>query len=321
MSEQPWDFDYELTIDMAVGLARRCGLHGTVEPLGAGWDFAMFMCDGYVLRIPKRADAAVALERELTVLQSLPAELPLLTPRPRPELLRVGALPYPCMVYPYLAGTPLDDSVKAPEAISDTAGVTHAERIGTQLGTFLRVLHNVVPTLPESNFDEDHAEWLTDSMDTLESLRPTVGDRLTNELQSQLQEPLPLNDSRACLCHGDLLAEHMLVKPDGDAVAVIDWGDADVAPWWLDFVGLWMWGGPPCLDAALAAYGQRLTEHEQLHLQRRALMAAISECDYHLKVHHPTLGDKAVSYLRRMGVASASARGADREQSHPGEAV
>ena len=300
MSEQPWDFDYELTMDMAVGLARACGLRARVESLGAGWDFAMFLCDGQVLRVPKRAGAAEALERELTVLRALPTELALVTPRPRPDLVRVAALPYPCMIYPYIAGTPLDDSIEAPDALRDSFGVTHAERIGAQLGRFLRVVHHVVPTLPERDFDEDHDEWLAEPMDTVESLRSTVGDRLMNELRSRLGAPLPLNSSRACLCHGDLLAEHVLVQPDGDAVAVIDWGDADVAPWWLDFVGLWMWGGDPCLDAALATYGERLTDDEQVHLRRRGLMAAIGECDYHVKVHDWQSSDRAVSYLRLM---------------------
>ena len=300
--EHPWDFDYELTIDMAVGLARACGLRARVESLGAGWDFAMFLCEGQVLRVPKRAGAAEALERELIVLRALPEDLALLTPRPRPSLVRVGALPYPCVIYPYLAGTPLDDHIEAPDAIRDSFGVTHAELIGAQLGTFLRVLHNIVPTLPapEPDFDDDHAEWLADSIDTLESLRSTIGDRLTSELQSRLAEPLPSNSSRSCLCHGDLLAEHVLVNPDGEAVAIIDWGDADVAPWWLDFVGLWMWGGDPCLDAALATYGERLTDNEHLHLRRRALMAAIGECDYRLKVHDWQSNSSAASYLGRI---------------------
>jgi aminoglycoside phosphotransferase (APT) family kinase protein len=300
VSEQPWDFDHELTIDMVVGLARACGLRAKVESLGAGWDFSMFVCDGQVLRVPKRVDAAEALERELTLLRSLPDELPLLTPRPPPDLVRVATLPYPCMVYPYVAGTPLDEVAEAPGAIRDAGGATHAERIGAQLGGFLRVLHNIVPTSSESNFDEDQAEWITDSMNTLESLRPTIGDHLTSELQGWLAEPLPSNSSRACLCHGDLLAEHILVGADGDAVAVIDWGDADVAAWWLDFVGLWMWGGDRCLNAALVAYGQRLTNHEQVHLRRRALMAAIGESDYHQKVHRWQSSETAVSYLQHM---------------------
>lgn len=283
MSKEDWDFDYDLSIGDVVHLAHACGFESEVEALGEGWDFATFVCDGHVVRVPKRAETAETLPRELAFLRSLPVDLSLQTPRPWPDLVKVAALPYPCMVYPYLPGRPLDGF--DPDAVSIEPNRSFAEHIGAQVGAFLGTVHKRTSTPPAATatglntFEADDAEWVRDSIERLESLRSILGDRFTHQLKLRVQQRVPSSDSSLLVCHGDLHAEHILVDGN-DAVAVIDWGDVSVGPWWLDFVGLWMWGGDPCLRFALAAYGREARDHEQSHLRRRALMVAILDCDY-----------------------------------------
>ena len=83
-------------------------------------------------------------------------------------------------------------------------------------------------------------------------------------------------------CHHDLGAEHILVDASNTAVAVIDWGDANRAPWWFDFTGLWLWGDELALDAALDAYRRSPSIAERQPMQHQALLAAIGESHYDL---------------------------------------
>ena len=83
-------------------------------------------------------------------------------------------------------------------------------------------------------------------------------------------------------CHHDLGAEHILVDASNTAVAVIDWGDANRAPWWFDFTGLWLWGDELALRAALDAYGRLPSAKERQLMQHQALLAAIGELHYDL---------------------------------------
>jgi aminoglycoside phosphotransferase (APT) family kinase protein len=299
MSEEDWDFDYELTNDSVVDLTRACGLRGEVEPLGAGWDYAVFRCDGHALRIPKRREIADAITRELTVLLSLPHDLPLSTPRPQSKLVGIDGLPYPAMVYPLLFGTPLDQGAQS----SDDFGLPRpalAEQIGLQLGAFLRSLHNGPVDHERTDIEVDDAEWVAETVVNVAGLRGVIDDHLADRILHRIREPLPADTTRQVLCHGDLLAEHILTDESGNAVAIIDWGDATVGPWWLDFVGLWMWGGDACLHKALATYGHGMSVDEQTHLERRGLMAAISECHHGAAVDPTDLSNEIVPYLRRL---------------------
>jgi aminoglycoside phosphotransferase (APT) family kinase protein len=223
MSEGDWDFDYELTSDSVVRLARACGLRGEVEPLGAGWDYAVFRCNGHALRIPKRREIADAITRELTVLLSLPHDLPLMTPRPQSKLVGIDGLPYPAMVYPLLFGTPLDQGAQS----YDDFGLplpALAEQIGLQLGAFLRSLHNVPVDHERTDIEDDDAEWVAEAIENVASLRSVLGDPLADRILHRIREPLPSDTTRQVLCHGDLLAEHILTDESGNAVAIIDLG-------------------------------------------------------------------------------------------------
>jgi aminoglycoside phosphotransferase (APT) family kinase protein len=94
---------------------------------------------------------------------------------------------------------------------------------------------------------------------------------------AQRLDQLPVLSSRHVLCHQDLGAEHIIVDDAGVAIAVIDWGDADFGPWWFDFTGLYNWGGPALLGAALSAYGRSLDGEESHYLHQHALLATVND--------------------------------------------
>ena len=82
MVADPWDFDYRLEPAAVAEVARVCGFAGVIRYLDEGWDYATYLCDGHILRIPKRAESASILGAEHRLLRSLPTGLSLQTPRP-----------------------------------------------------------------------------------------------------------------------------------------------------------------------------------------------------------------------------------------------
>ena len=303
MSE-PWAFDYQLELPAVQRLASAHGYRGTVEPLGEGWDYATFLCADLVLRIPKRAHTAALLEDERQLLCALGDALPLRTPQPGPTLIRGAGLPYAAMVYPLLNGEPLGEFTGEPGKQPSRAV---AAQIGAQIGTFLTALAaraealamhaQISAALAPSALDE---EWRRRGLQNIDALAPHLTEIAKRTLIAEVNVPLPAIESRTCLCHDDLNADHILVDPSGQAIAVIDWGDCTIAPWWLDFVGVWQWGGHTALTAALHAHGTALTTDELTHLRRRALLASIGECRYELQNAPQVWAPEVENYLRRL---------------------
>ncbi len=277
---QPWDFDYPLDRGAVRLLAARAGLGGEVRALGAGWDYATFTCAGTVIRVPKRAETATALVEEHALLLRLPA-LPLPVPSPRAALVldpvRERGLPYACMLYPLLVGTPL----------CDAAHTCSPVRLGAIVGNFLRSLHSPETARAAS---EDVAsattfsfvEWNAWNLRTLGTLAPALETADLAHALELLRRTLPPVRAEHVLAHCDLNDEHILVDAAGEPCGVIDWGDADIAPWWFDFTGLWLWGGDAALDAALAAAERALAPDERVHLAHHVLLVAIGELHFAL---------------------------------------
>ncbi len=268
---QPWDPDFTLDRSAVTRLARQCGLTGTPAALGAGWDYATFVCDDTVMRIPKRMHTAQVLAEELELLLRLPASLPLLVPRPRTELVAVDGIPYAAMVYPLLDGTPIC-ALPQPDKVD-------ARVIGLQLGQFLRTLHDLPMNGEPEPFSFD--EWTRFVLQHLGTIDAHVDHGLADMLRELLEQPLPAFDSQQVLCHMDLNDEHVLIDTQSNqATAVIDWGDAEPGPWWFDFTGLWLWGDVKALDAALSVYDRKLSSNETAWFNRHALIVSISSLYY-----------------------------------------
>jgi Ser/Thr protein kinase RdoA (MazF antagonist) len=283
---EPWDFDYELDHAAVERLARHCGLSGPVETLGAGWDYAMFVCDRHVLRIPKRSACSENLGNELALLAQMPCDIPLQIPRPRKRLLVSPGLPYPTMIYPLLPGTPL----------TDHGGDGDSTALGRVLGAFLNRLHACQPPKPGTL---DLREWREFAMDKIDRLRSELDETFLVRVAQRLDE-LPVLTSRHVLCHRDLGAEHILVDDAGVAIGVIDWGDADFGPWWFDFTGLYNWGGHALLGAALKAYGRSLDPEELRYLHQLALLATVNELYAAVRMNDRIAGRRKLEHLEEL---------------------
>ena len=290
----PWDFDYDLDLVAVTRLAQDCGLQGDVTALGVGWDYATYLCDGTVIRIPKRADTAQALRKECELLIGLPSDLGLATPRPRAHLVATPNIPYAAMLYPILAGIPLDETTLACDPTL----------LGETMGAFLARLHATPAPLTLAPFSFEH--WNGFARQRLATVEPFLKAMTVANLEAFLARSTLAPVARTALSHQDLNAEHILVNDRGMPVSVIDWGDAGYGPWWFDFTGLWLLGGDMALNAALNATGAQLSPADRTNLQHHAVLAALSEMQYAIQTEPGTAWSALTTSRFEQALSAAS---------------
>lgn len=166
-----------------------------------GFDFKVVLLDDrWVVRIPRRAQVVEALEREIALLPELAPVLPVQVPQ-----FELVSRDPPFVVYPLIAGRPLVDE--------DGEGVR----------AFLEALHSVeTDVLPEIDWVAAYREQCAEFERFALPLLDAAEVRQARELFSEVET---LTDFDSCVIHGDLGAEHLLVR-DGRLAGVIDWGDA-----------------------------------------------------------------------------------------------
>ncbi len=199
----------------------------SIRRFGSGWDNAAFLLDErIVFRFPQRAIAAPLLVKELAVLPRIADRLPRAVPSP---------------IY---AGRPSDDYPWHFAGYEVLHGATACSRelsdderhvLATDLGTFLRALHDIdVAPLRASGLPGD----------VIDKLAPK---------RLGLDEP-PL-DGDLRVVHGDLYARHLLLDDDNRLCGVIDWGDLHAGLPAVDLSVVHMMVPPRFQGAFFAAYG------------------------------------------------------------------
>lgn len=221
----------------------------------------------WVVRAPVHAAAGAALEAEVALLDAIaPAvddgTLPFDVPRPAgfahlPEGGRA-------VVYPEVAGTALR---------LETLG--HGPGLSASLGRAIAALHElptaVVETagLPAYDAEAYRQRRLAEIDEAARTglVPPTLLRRWERSL-----EDVALWRFRPTVVHGDLTAEHVLVR-DGAVSGILDWGDAKVADPADDLAWLLVAAPQEAVDSIMEAYQLRRTELTDPHLADRALLA------------------------------------------------
>ncbi len=159
---------------------------------------------------------------------------------PVPAVLAVHPKgPEPHVVMQRAAGTPLMET-----SLSSVA----ERRLGVELAAFTRRMRQVVDWI------EHDPEWPI-LWEVLARVAPTV----QNAAAAREAAAAPLS-----LVHGDLSAGNLLVSPDGDLLAVIDWDGASFGDPAMDWAAL----VANCSAGVVAAMREQTPEHAEL--ERRA---------------------------------------------------
>ena len=221
----------------------------------------------WIVRAPRTAAAGAALEGEVALLEQLGqavdgGALRFQVPRPG------GFAPLPeggrAMVYRELVGSPIQIGALQP-----------GPGLAARLGRALASVHELEPGLvadaglPSYDAESYRQRRLTEVDEAARTGHVPAG--LLRRWEHAL-ENVALWRFGATPVHGDLAAEHVLVK-DEDVTAILDWSDARVADPADDLAWLYAEAGDEALESILEAYALARTESTDDHLGDRALLA------------------------------------------------
>ena len=281
----PWSPEREVSEAEARDAVRTCGLAGDdVRIVAAGWDNTIVRVDDdWVFRFPRRSIALPGIDREIALLPRLAPKLSL--PIPVPEHVGVyGEPPWRFWGARHLPGTEL--------AVTADADMV---AIGAAIGRFLAELHSlpVDPDLPVDPFRRaDAADRASRARDVLVELREPTGDDVHAVLaDGESAGPPP---AETVLSHGDLYSRHVLVDENGQASAVIDWGDLCAAPRSVDLSIAFSAFHGESREAFFGEYGS-IDADTELRARVMAIFSTASVAAYAREVGQPELMDHALA--------------------------
>jgi aminoglycoside phosphotransferase (APT) family kinase protein len=257
----------------------------TVTPIGDGWTVDTYDVDGeWIVQFPRSDYAADRLRSQMRVLPELAAELSAMVPAPVYTNMEI-----PAMAYHRLAGLPLD---RAPDGL-------WPER----LGRFLYDLHLMPPEYVElrgrnasavrAELTEELAEHRTAVLPLLEPDEATrFGERFTAFIDREDYWRFS-----ACLVHGDIGPEHVLVSDTGDLVGVLDWEELDVGDPVSDFAWL-LHARPDDGERVLGAYGGAPDQTFAERAAFRFFLMPFHEVMYGLQIDDPTFVASGIAGIR-----------------------
>lgn len=258
MITNPWEPDRALSLQLANDVVRAS--FPSIESrglrlLGSGWEFDAYLTrDGWVVRFPRRKEAADLFDRERAVHALVSRFLPATVAVPAAEVISkpTGGFPYPVAAHRYIAGIPVDELPPRFQTM-----------LPSQLGATLGALHGIPERdargagLQESQgLDEDPSPWFEHGLDVLSNqadLDPIVmraADWVGRAHRKRIDFDAPLR-----VIHQDLSPEHVLADPDsGRLTGLLDWTDAMLGDAARDFVFIAGWQGWSYVDEVLRHY-------------------------------------------------------------------
>ena len=224
----------------------------------------------WVVRAPTSAAAGAQMDVSVSLLGLLARRLPFSMPAPKGFVtLNEGGR---AMVYPYIAGRPLN-----------FAHLPAGPGIAAELGRALAALHNIDLVLCEeaglTSYDPD--TYRTRRLSDLDRAAATghVPTRLLSRWERSLEE-VSLWRFAPTPTHGDLTGDEVLAVFDDDNDAatgrvrgLTGWENAKVADPADDFATLVTQASFSALDTVLEAYALARVDRPDMHLERRARLA------------------------------------------------
>ncbi|WP_067480412.1 phosphotransferase [Actinomadura hibisca] len=286
------EWDAEITVDAAGAATLFGGRFGRVRPLATGWDNTVFLADdAWILRFPRRRIAVAGVEREIAVLPRLAGRLPL--PIPVPEVVGEPSERFP---WPFWAAR----IVPGRELVETELPDGERGPLAADAGAFVRALHacTLDAELPHDPFKRGdpavRAPLARERLARLEGWGPVpdVMDLLAEG------ERLGAGNGPSVVTHGDLHVRHLLVRPDGRAAGVIDWGDLCLADPAVDLSLAYAAFRDDDRAAFLDAYGP-VPSGTELRARVLAIFLSVALAEYALDTGRAALHAEAVAGLRR----------------------
>jgi macrolide phosphotransferase len=224
----------------------------------------------WVVRAPQTAAAGAQMDGSVALLGALARRLPFAVPAPKGFVALKGG--GRAMVYPYIAGRPLD-----------FAHLPAGPGIAAELGRALAALHNLDLSLCEeaglTSYDPD--TYRTRRLSDLDRAATTghVPAGLLSRWERALED-VSLWRFAPTATHGDLTGHEVLALFDSEDDAasghirgLTGWENAKVADPADDFATLVTQASPAAFDSVLEAYAHARLDRPDQYLERRARLA------------------------------------------------
>lgn len=228
-----------------------------VQLLGSGRDFDTYGVGlRWVARFPRRAAVARLLHAEVQLLPVLEAALqPLAIEVPTVYAVApaTATFPHPFLVQRRLWGLPLE-SIRP---------FRFSVRLAAHLGEALSVVHGLTPPAELRNAPNDATTQLTHATEAIDAMSPKLRARIPQAVAWIEDTPaLPTAyNGPPRLLHNRLSPGRIRVARTGlGLIGILDWSDVAAGDPARDLVQLHCWGGPPAVEAVLAAYTLELDE-------------------------------------------------------------
>ncbi|MCY3858738.1 MAG: aminoglycoside phosphotransferase family protein [Gammaproteobacteria bacterium] len=287
--QSPWSAEYELDTDQVDSIISK-NTNLTVSEvafLGEGWDFYNWLVnDRWVFRFPKRHSDIDTLVHERRILSRL--ELSIETPRFEFWVDRPTDFHKPFAGYPYLPGTPL---------VHFEGDSCNLAMIGQCIGEVLTDLHQQSLTPPRVPADP-LTLWTEGFDDIVTNAKPD----LSSEIEHQVRRALSSYRFRErtdhqVTTHNDLGVEHILMQDRERVAALIDWADCATANGFVDFAGIWAWGGNPALAATLDHYYVEPSLEDFAQIRIHGLCYSLEQIAYGRAIGDRSLRANAIQWV------------------------
>ena len=190
-----------------------------IEFIDSGWDSRVYYIPSakIIYKFPRSAKIKSKYKNEIAVMKAvhhLNGEVAV------PKVLNIGAN-YDYYSYKALLGTELSH-------VDNKLDIKHKERIGTQLGHFLKDMHTqAVVDIPQKTVEDEIKQLAKWSARALDYIKQKDGNRIHEKVTYYASQELPyiLRTLKVAsgLCHGDFHLGNIII--DNDSIGLIDFGD------------------------------------------------------------------------------------------------
>ena len=294
-AHSPWSAEYELDRNQ-VGeiVTKNTDLSvADVNFLGAGWDFYNWLInDHWVFRFPKRHSDIDTLVHERRILSQL--NLPVKTPLVEFWVDRPIGFHKPFVGYAYIPGSPL---------ISLSRGSCDIATIGRTIGEVLTVLHQQTLTPPLVPVDP-LSVWTEGFDEIVSKAKPDLDADIERQVRHALSSyRFRERTTHQVTTHNDLGVEHILMHDCATVAALIDWADCATANGFVDFAGIWAWGGDPALIATINHYYVDPTKDDLAQIRVHGLCYALEQIAYGRAINDQDLQTHSIQWIKHRAQA------------------
>lgn len=290
-AQTPWAAEYKLDADQVGEIVSKNTdlVVSEVTFLGAGWDFYNWIInERWVFRFPKRHSDIDTLVHERRILDRL--NLPVTTPNVEFWVDRPVDFHKPFVGYAYIPGTPLIDF---------TSDKCDLARIGMTVGEVLTDLHRESLTPPRVPVDP-LTLWTEGFDEIVSNAQPDLDADMERQVRHALSTYRFRNrTNHQVTTHNDLGVEHILMHDGARVSAFIDWADCATANGFVDFAGIWAWGGDAALAAVIDNYYIEPSREDFAQIRVHGLCYALEQIAYGRAIDDQELRGHSRQWIER----------------------